>query len=360
MEKSTNTYRPRPGLKHAGDGGNAETNKHKPILIIGAGSWGSALALHLSRLGQTVYLWSLEKDHIQELHVARINQRYLPEQAFPDTLLPVVDIQEGLQHCDDILIAIPSAGFRDTLNYLKPFLKPSSRILWVTKGLDESTGKLLHETFVDILSHSYPFAILSGPSFAGEVARGLPTAVVIASLDHAFAKELSQRFNSSTFRVYLTDDIKGVEIGGAVKNVIAIATGISDGMGFGTNARCALITRGLAEIIRLGVALGAKTETLIGLAGLGDLILTCTDNQSRNRRFGLSISQGTESKDAMKSIGQVVEGKRNAELVVTLARNLHVEMPIAEAVCQILAGKLTPRDAMQELLAREIKSENLP
>lgn len=333
------------------------TNPQKPIVILGAGSWGTALALHLSRLGQTVYLWSFEKDHIIAMQKEGVNKHYMPDQIFPSTLIPVLDLTETLQNCDDVLIAVPSAGFRDTLNHLKPILKTSSRLMWVTKGLDENTGTLLHETLKEILGDRYPYAVLSGPSFAGEVANGLPTAVVVASLYPAFAEEVSKRFNSPVFRVYLTQDVTGVEIGGAVKNVIAIATGISDGMGFGANARCALITRGLAEITRLGIALGAEPETLTGLAGLGDLILTCTDNQSRNRRFGLSISKGAQANDAVREIGQVVEGKRNAELVVMLARKVKVEMPIAEAVCHILEGKMTPHDAMRDLLSRAIKPE---
>lgn len=329
----------------------------KPILILGAGSWGTALALHLARLGQSVHLWSNEKNHIIDMQKEGVNKRYMPNQAFPSSLIPTYDLIESLQLCDDILIAVPSSGFRDLMTHLKSHLKTSSRLIWVTKGLDESTGTLLHETLSDIVNDTYPFAVLSGPSFASEVAAGLPTAVVVASYHKDFAEHVSKRFNSSAFRVYLTHDVIGVEIGGAVKNVMAIATGISDGMGFGTNARCALITRGLAEITRLGVALGAEAETFTGLAGLGDLVLTCTDNQSRNRRFGLSISQGTSAQDATKEIGQVVEGKRNAELVVKLARRVNIEMPIAEAVCHILEGKITPRDAMRDLLSRAIKSE---
>ncbi len=329
----------------------------KPILILGAGSWGTALALHLSRLGQSVYLWSNEKNHIMDMQKEGMNKRYMPDHAFPSSLIPTLDLPRALQLCDDILIAVPSSGFRDLMIHLKPQLKTSSRLIWVTKGLDESTGTLLHETLRDIVNDHYPYAVLSGPSFAGEVAAGLPTAVVVASYHKDFAENVSKRFNSPVFRVYLTHDVIGVEIGGAVKNVMAIATGISDGMGFGTNARCALITRGLAEITRLGVALGAEPETFTGLAGLGDLVLTCTDNQSRNRRFGLAMSQGTHANDAMKEIGQVVEGKRNAELVVKLARRVHIEMPIAEAVCHILEGKITPRDAMRDLLSRATKSE---
>lgn len=329
----------------------------KPIVIVGAGSWGTALALHLSRLGQVVYLWSLEKNHILEMLKEGKNHRYMPLYPFPATLMPLAEISEGLEKSDDIIIAIPSSGFRDTLQHLKPLLKPSSRLIWVTKGLDEATGTLLHDTYRQVLGNKYPYAVLSGPSFAAEVAAGLPTAVVVASKYADFAEEVAQRFNSSTFRVYLTDDVIGVELGGATKNVIAIAAGISDGMGFGTNARCALITRGLAEIIRLGTALGAKAETLTGLAGLGDLILTCTDNQSRNRRFGLLISKGKTASEAMQEIGQVIEGKRNAELVVKLAQKVPIEMPIAEAVYRILKGEITPKDAMRDLLSRSIKPE---
>jgi glycerol-3-phosphate dehydrogenase (NAD(P)+) len=330
----------------------------KPILILGAGSWGTALALHLSRLGQTVYLWSNEINRIIDMEKDGVNKRYLPNHPFPATLIPNHDLASALQICDDLLIAVPSSGFRDLLITIKPQLKVTSRIIGVTKGLDENTGALLHDTLRDILGNHYPYAVLSGPSFAGEVAAGLPTAVVVASDQKTFAEDVAKRFSSPVFRVYLSNDVIGVEVGGAVKNVMAIATGISDGMGFGANARCALITRGLAEITRLGIALNADPETLTGLAGLGDLILTCTDNQSRNRRFGLSISQGTQANDAAKEIGQVVEGKRNAELVVKLAHRVQIEMPIAEAVYRILEGKITPFDAMRELLARATKPEH--
>lgn len=327
------------------------------IAILGAGSWGTALALHLSRLGHQVNLWSYEADHIADMQRDRANLRYLPKEVFPENLSPIADLHQALQNVRDILITVPSIGFRDILVRLKPLLQSHMRIVWATKGLDDETGELLHQVAFHVLGDGYPYATLSGPSFAKEVASHLPTAVVVASNFDAFAKDLQQTFNSPFFRVYLSTDMIGVEVGGVVKNVLAIATGISDGMGFGANARAALITRGLAEMIRLGMALGGLYETFTGLTGLGDLVLTCTDDQSRNRRFGLLLGKGLAPAMAEKEIGQVVEGKRNAELVAKLAENYVVEMPIVQMVLAVLQGKLTPQDAMQSLLARAPKSE---
>jgi glycerol-3-phosphate dehydrogenase (NAD(P)+) len=331
--------------------------RQKPIAVLGAGSWGTALALHLARNGNEVRLWTVETDHVPEMAAERTNRRYMPGYPFPDSLHVFSDLAETISTVDDILVAVPSVGFRDTLTMLKPLLKPNMRILWATKGLDLEGGKLLHDIALEILGDKIPLAVLSGPSFAKEVAAALPTAVVIASHDQAFAKELLSRFNSPRFRIYLSTDIAGLEVGGVVKNVMAVATGISDGMGFGANARCALIARGLAEMMRLGTALGAKPETITGLAGLGDLVLTCTDDQSRNRRFGLALGRGQDIAAAEREIGQVVEGKRNAELVLQLAQQHKVEMPIAEMVWNILQGKSSPSDAMKNLLTRETKSE---
>jgi glycerol-3-phosphate dehydrogenase (NAD(P)+) len=329
----------------------------QPIAVLGAGSWGTALALHLARLGQPVRLWSFEADHVIEMQRDRTNKRYLPTQAFPQTLQPVVKLEDALSDVHDILITVPSIGFRSTLFLLQAFLQPTMRIVWATKGLDEQTGGLLHEVAQHILGDKSSFAVLSGPSFAKEVAANLPTAVVIASHNQTFAKDLQQRFNGQFFRVYLSQDMIGVEIGGVVKNVLAIATGISDGMGFGANARSALITRGIAEMVRLGIALGGQYETFYGLTGLGDVVLTCTDDQSRNRRFGLLLGKGLSPAAAEKEIKQVVEGKRNTELVMMLANNMLVEMPIVETVFHILQGKMTPKDAMQYLLSRTLKAE---
>jgi glycerol-3-phosphate dehydrogenase (NAD(P)+) len=302
-------------------------------------------------------LWTIEKDHAELLQKERVNNRYLPGHPFPDTLSSITDLSEAIEGVRDILIVIPSAGFRDTLCLLKPLLQPSSRIAWGTKGLSENTGQLFHEVVEEILEKKYPYAVFAGPSFASEVAQGLPTALVIASQDALLARDLSQRLMTPHFRVYLSSDVPGAEAGSVIKNVLAIATGISDGMGFGANARCALITRGLAEMIRFGMAVGGQRETLTGLAGLGDLVLTCTDNQSRNRRFGLALGQGRKASLAEKDIGQVVEGKRNAELVVRLAREKKVDMPIVEAVWRVLQEKQTPQQAMEELLARAARTE---
>lgn len=331
---------------------------HQPIAILGAGSWGTALALYLSRQGQRVRLWTHNAKEAATMQAARVNNRYMPGLVFPDSLQPVADLAEAVADLQDILIATPSSAFRQTLIALKPLLSSPKRIVWVTKGLDPQTGQLLHDVALDELGDQHAYAILSGPSFAREVAAGLPTAVVAASDDTEFAKDLVRRFNSQVFRVYSSNDMVGVEIGGIVKNVLAIATGIADGMNLGANARSALITRGLAEIMRLGNALGGHQETIMGLTGVGDLVLTCTDDQSRNRRFGLALSKQKTPQEAEKEIGQVVEGKRNAELVVQLAHEYHVEMPITEAVWEILRGNLTAKEAMQLLLSREPKAEN--
>lgn len=325
-----------------------------PIAILGAGSWGTALALHLARLGQVVHLWSFESDHIVEMQHSRINQRYLPGYPFPDTIKPILSLGEALEDVTDILIAVPSAGFRNTLNLLKPLLSSTQRLLTATKGLDEDTGELLDKVTHQILGE-HPFAVISGPSFAKEVASALPTAIVIASNNSAFSQSLAKRFNGSRFRVYLSTDVVGVELGGITKNVLAIATGISDGMGFGANARAALITRGLAEMTRLGTAMGGHAETFHGLSGLGDLILTCTDDQSRNRRFGLGIGRGESPENVEKAIGQVIEGKRNTELIIHLSQTLQIDMPIVEAVWKILQKQISPTEAMSDLFSRPMR-----
>jgi len=330
---------------------------HQPIAILGAGSWGTALALYLSRLGQAVRLWTYQDSHVAAMIAEQENSRYLPGYTFPQTLQPVTKLADALANTNEILIAVPSHAFHDTLLTLKPLLTAPAKIVWATKGIDPSTGELLHDVALDILGNQHEYAILSGPSFAREVAAGLPTAVVAASHNPLFAKQIIARFNSPLLRVYSSTDMTGVEIGGIVKNVLGIATGILDGMELGANARSALITRGLAEMIRLGVAVGGQRETFYGLTGLGDLILTCTDNQSRNRRFGLALGKGKNPETAEKEIGQVVEGKRNAELVIQLAKKHHIEMPISEAVWDILSGKLNPAAAVQNLINRMPKSE---
>lgn len=328
------------------------SNTLKPITILGAGSWGTALALTLARKGQVVRLWSYEIAEISSLLAERTNSRFLPGFDFPDTIQPTANLHDAIKDIDDILIVVPSVGFRETLIMLKECITPNIRITCASKGLDDDTGQLFNEVVEEVLGKDRKFAVLSGPSFAREVAAGLPAAVVIASRDTDMVNDLTARFNGPSFRVYPSDDITGVELGGAVKNVIAIATGITDGMELGANARCALITRGLTEIMRLGLKMGGKVDTFVGLSGMGDLILTCTDNQSRNRRLGLAIGKGADIQQAEREIGQVVEGKRNAELVALLAEHHGVEMPICNMVWQILQGKLNSKEAMQQLLAR--------
>lgn len=325
----------------------------KPITILGAGSWGTALGLYLSRRGQKVHIWSIEPKEVAAMLTDHANNQYLPGCPFPPSLHPTGNLAEALKGAEDILIAVPSIGFLNTLKMMKPLIQQGARIVCATKGLDADTGHLLHELVHQVLG-DHPFAVLSGPSFAKEVAAGLPAAVMIASHHQPFVADLVKRFDSPIFRVVPSNDVIGVELGGVVKNVIAIATGISDGMELGANARSALITRGLAEIIRLGTTIGGKLETFIGLSGIGDLILTSTDDLSRNRRLGLSLGKGRNIQEAEREIGQVVEGKRNAELVAKLADSHGVSMPICQTIWRLLQGTISGKDAMEQLLAGPI------
>lgn len=331
-------------------------NLSSPIAVIGAGSWGTALAIHLANNQQETRLWGRDKNEMQLMATARCNHPYLPNIPFPTLLNVYSELSEALKNVKDILIVVPSHGFRDTLILLKPYLHADSQIVWATKGLDPTHHQLLHEVFLETLGEM-PFAILSGPSFAKEVAQDLPTAVSIASQSPHFSQALLRRFHSKTFRVYTSTDIIGVQLGGAMKNVLAIAVGIADGLGYGANARAALITRGLAEMVRLGLVIGGRQETLMGLAGLGDLILTCTDNQSRNRRFGLSLGSGKNSIEAQTEIGQVVEGVRTAAEIHFFAKKYHVEIPISEQIYRVLYENHPPQMAVAELLSREPKME---
>ena len=268
------------------------------------------------------------------------------------------DLSKAVSSCDNVLLVVPSHAFSQTLNEIKPYLTPTSKIAWATKGLDHQTGRLLQDVARDILGSDVALAVLSGPTFAKEMAAGLPTAISVASTSDAFAKEITSLLHcEKTFRVYHNHDFIGIQLGGAVKNVIAIAAGMADGIGFGANARTALITRALVEMTRLGEQLGAEASTFVGMAGLGDLVLTCTDNQSRNRRFGLALGKGTGVEQAMADIGQVVEGYRNTKEVRMLAERLNVEMPIVEQVYQVLYQGKSALHAAQNLLARSPKQE---
>jgi glycerol-3-phosphate dehydrogenase (NAD(P)+) len=288
----------------------------------------------------------------------RENKRYLPGIEFPPNLAAYPDLSECLQGARDILVVVPSHGLRDTLTQIKPMLTPDSRICWATKGFELSTGKLPHQVAAEVLGPDFPVAVLSGPTFAKEVGAGLPTAMTIASNDSDFAKALAEAISSDNFRAYTSDDIIGVEVGGAVKNALAIGAGMSDGLGFGANTRIALINRGLVELMRLGVALGAKKETFMGLAGMGDLVLTCTDDLSRNRRMGLALAAGKTVDEAQEEIQQVVEGVKAAKAVHEVAEKLGIEMPIANQVYRILYEGVAPREAVEALMTRELKPES--
>ncbi len=326
--------------------------------VIGAGSYGTALAITLARNGNSVVLWGHNPQHQSQLARERCNSAFLQDVPFPDTLAIESDLASAIAASRDLLVVVPSHVFGDVLQQIKPFLRADSRLVWATKGLESESGRLLQDVARDILGDSIPLAVISGPTFAKELAAGLPTAIALASTDAQFAEELQQLLHcGKSFRVYNNPDFIGVQLGGAVKNVIAIGAGISDGIGFGANARTALITRGLAEMSRLGAALGADAATFMGMAGLGDLVLTCTDNQSRNRRFGMMIGQGSDVDSAQASIGQVVEGYRNTKEVCMLAARVGVEMPITEQIYQVLYCAKNARDAALSLLGRTMKDE---
>jgi len=322
-----------------------------PVAVLGAGSWGTALAIQFARAGRPTLLWGREASDLQALANDRCNRRYLPEAKFPDALCIEPDLRSVVAAAHDVLIAVPSHALRALLTEIAPSIRDTQRLAWATKGFELQTGKLPHQVKI-------PMAVLSGPTFAREVGKGLPTAMTVAATDESFARALAVSLTSHNFRAYTSDDIIGVEVGGAVKNVLAIGAGMSDGLGYGANTRIALITRGLAEMTRLGVALGAKRETFMGLAGLGDLVLTCTDNLSRNRRFGLAIAAGKSREQAQAEIGQVVEGVQAAEAVHEVATKLKVDMPICEQMHAILYKNVSPTDAVKQLMSREITSES--
>jgi glycerol-3-phosphate dehydrogenase (NAD(P)+) len=328
-----------------------------PICVIGAGSWGTALAIQFARVGRPTRLWGRDREQLARMQRERQNARYLPGAMFPETLLVEADLPRAIADCREVLVSAPSHAFRSVLTQLLPLMKPGMRLAWATKGFELATGKLPHQVAVEVLGAAIPMAVLSGPTFAREVGAGLPTAMTVAASSAEFAMELAKSISGHNFRAYTSTDLIGVEVGGAVKNVLAIGAAISDGLGFGANTRIALITRGLAEMTRLGIALGAQRDTFMGLAGLGDLVLTCTDNQSRNRRFGLAFAAGKNTAQAQAEIGQVVEGVAAARALMQVAKQHQVEMPICKQVFRMLHEGLAPQAAFQELMSREIKAE---
>ena len=325
--------------------------------MIGAGSWGTALALQLARGGRDIRLWDIDTDNMRTVVSDRANERYLPGVSFPENLHPELDLNACLESVQDILIVVPSHGLRETLKTIKPMLADDVRICWATKGFELSTGELPHQVAEDVLGSDRPMAVLSGPTFAKEVAAGLPTAMTIAANDGDFASDLAEEISGANFRAYTADDMIGVEVGAAVKNVLAIGAGLSDGLGFGANARVALINRGLVEMTRLGLALGAKQDTFMGLACMGDLVLTCTDDLSRNRRTGLALATGKTIEEAQEEIQQVIEGVLAAKAVKGVAEKLSVDMPICLSIYKILYEELSPRDAVAALMSRALTSE---
>lgn len=328
------------------------------IAVLGAGSWGTALALQLDRSGSRSILWDRDTENLSKIRAERCNQRYLPGIDVPESIVVEADIIAAVKAADHILLVTPSHAFAAVIKTIRGVLKPGQGIAWACKGFEPGSGRLLHHVAKELLPQSTPLAIVTGPSFAKEVAMNLPTAVTVAGPDSEFTKVMANALHGGRFRAYTGDDMVGAELGGAVKNVMAVATGICDGMKLGDNARAALITRGLAEMMRLGAALNAKPETLMGLAGAGDLILTCTGDLSRNRQLGLKLGKGVTLQQALDDIGQVVEGVNSAAEVARLALEYDINMPISEQVNGIIHNGWDPVEGVARLLAREQKAEH--
>ena len=329
-----------------------------PTAVIGAGSWGTALALLLARCQQDTLLWSGEPGHAQAMAKSQSNEAYLPGIPLGPRITPSDNFEEAA-NASRLVLAVPSHAFRAVLTQLKEHLPRDKRcyICWGTKGFEPDSSLLLSDVFEEVMDENAVPAVVSGPSFAGEVARGLPSALTVAAANDDDACAVAAWFRDARTRVYTSTDLRGVQLGGAIKNVMAIAAGISDGLGFGANARAALITRGLTELARLGEALGGRPETFMGLTGLGDLILTCTDDQSRNRRVGLAIGRGEDVTTALETIGQEAEGLNTARELFRKSQALDVEMPISEQVYRIVFEGLDPKLAVTALLSREARPE---
>jgi len=337
-------------------------NTQQNIAVLGAGSWGSALSFALARNNHNVTLWGHSETHVSDMQKERCNNRYLPGFNFPENLKVTHDFESLVANHSIFLIVTPSHAFRETISKLKQYgIKDNATIIWATKGFDKGSDQtgpiLLSEVIKQDLGETINCAIVSGPSFSKEVAANLPTAMTCAANNSVTANFVTQLFHGERMRIYINEDLIGVQVGGAIKNVMAIAAGISDGLGFGANSRSAIITRGLNEIARLGVAFGAQSSTFQGLAGMGDLILTCTDDQSRNRRFGLALGKGLSVDESLQSIGQEVEGYTTSRELNRLAKHKNVEMPISEQVYRVIYQGIKPEDAVNTLLSRDLGSE---
>ena len=332
------------------------TNTSTNVAVLGAGSWGTALAAVLARNGVPTTLWGRDAAAVAQIAAARRNERYLPELELPPQLTISADLANSVRDKSVVLIVTPSHAFGALLERILPYFPAAAGLAWATKGFDPPSGRFLHELAAEHLPNA-PAAIVTGPSFAREVAQGLPTAVTVHSAVPSFAQRVAELLHSTHFRAYTGNDMIGAELGGAMKNVLAVATGVADGMKLGLNARAGMITRGLNEMLRLGAAIGARPETLMGLAGLGDLVLTCTGDLSRNRRLGLALGRGVPLREAVAEIGQVVESVETVDTIMRLAQRHGLDLPIAYGVQRVLHEEMTPSEALRQLLARERKPE---
>lgn len=327
------------------------------VAVLGAGSWGTALASLLARNGHDTVIWGRNAEQVRSINENHENARYLPGISLPESLKASTDLAETVRDADFILVVTPSHAFKETILALAPYRKSGVGVSWATKGFEPGSGRFLHEVAEEILGSDVSLAVVTGPSFAKEVTQGLPTAVTVHSDNPDFAQVVAEALHGPTFRAYTGNDMMGAELGGAMKNVLAVATGVADGMGLGLNARAGLITRGLNEMLRLNQALGGRAETLMGLAGLGDLVLTSTGDLSRNRRLGLALGQGKSIEEAVASIGQVVESIQTCDEVMRLARRFDMDLPISDLVSRVLHQEITPQEGLQMILAREQKPE---
>ncbi len=327
----------------------------KNVTVLGAGSWGTALAIHLAGLNYHVSLWGKSIDNIQD---SRINEKYIPNIKLPDNITLTNNLEYALSDTSVVFYMLPSTALYEILHKIKA-IYPDVPFVWGSKGVIKSDEGFyfLDDAVSDILGSNTKKALISGPTFADEVAAGLPTAIVVASQDKVLATQLQLLLHSDSFRVYTSQDTKGIQICGVMKNILAIASGVSDGLSLGVNTRTALITRGLVEMGRVANKLGCTPETLMGLTGMGDLVLTCTSDKSRNRRLGLALGKGLTLGEAVQSIGQVMEGYYNAKTILNFAKNSGIELPITEQVCLLLDEKVTSKDAMQNLLNRAPRAE---
>jgi glycerol-3-phosphate dehydrogenase (NAD(P)+) len=348
---------PRAATPDPGGAAMSSADIKPAVTVLGTGSWGTALAALIARNGHRTTIWGRDAAQVAAIATQHENPRYLPGIPLPESLRATGDLAAAVAAAELLLVVTPSHAFTETLRALAPHRRAGTGVAWATKGFEPGSGRFLHEVAGDVLGGDVPLAVVTGPSFAKEVAMGLPTAVTVHSDDEAFAQHVADTLHGPTFRAYHGNDMLGAELGGAMKNVLAVATGVADGMQLGLNARAGLITRGLNEMLRLNIAIGGRAETLMGLAGLGDLVLTCTGDLSRNRRLGLALGRGQSIADAVAAIGQVVESVQTADEVVRLAGRHGLELPIAELVHAVLHERITPIDGLRKLLAREQKPE---